>query len=225
MSNLDKDGQPPAWFHWENNELKAINTLFGLCMGVIADGQVNDSEILFLDTWLRDHEQYLESYPLNVVHNRIQRILNDGVISQSEREDLYQTLGQLLGGTPEETGAAGGLSTQLPVDSIDAIDFDGAVFCFTGKFIFGQRSECERAVIEKGAVVVKSITKKLDYLVIGDLASRDWIASSHGRKIEKALQYKEQGSPILILSERDWVGFVQRNPIQSTESRPRGGVE
>lgn len=54
----------------------------------------------------------------------------------------------------------------------------------------------------------KNVTKKVNYLVIGELASRDWVASSHGRKIEKALVFKEKGVPVMMLSEKDWVGFV-----------------
>jgi len=117
-------------------------------------------------------------------------------------------LGDLIGGGFHETGAAGGTSTQFPVDEIAEIDFAGATFCFTGKFIFGQRSACEEVVIALGAVASKNVTKKVNYLVIGELASRDWVASSHGRKIEKALYFKEKGVPVMILSEKDWVGFV-----------------
>ena len=36
---LDADGQPRnTGFNLVNNELKAVNTLYGLCMGVVADG-------------------------------------------------------------------------------------------------------------------------------------------------------------------------------------------
>ena len=44
--------------------------------------------------------------------------------------------------------------------------------------------------------------------MIGELASRDWVASSHERKIEKALLYKQQGVPMFILSEEEWVKYV-----------------
>ena len=208
-ATLDADGQPRnVGFNLVNNELKAVNTLYGLCMGVVADGVVDDDEVLFLDTWLKENERFLSSYPLNVVHDRIARILSDGIITSSEREDLYAMLGDLIGGGFHETGAAGGTSTQFPVDEIAEIDFAGATFCFTGKFIFGQRSACEEVVIALGAVASKNVTKKVNYLVIGELASRDWVASSHGRKIEKALYFKEKGVPVMILSEKDWVGFV-----------------
>lgn len=206
---LNADGQPRnRGFNLQNNEIKAINTLYGLCMGIIADGLVQEREVLFLDIWLKENEDYLSSYPLNVVHDRITRILSDGIITQSECEDLYAMLGDLIGGGFQETGAAGGSSTQFPIDAVEAIDFAAATFCFTGKFIFGQRSACEELVLGLGALTSKNVTKKVNYLVIGDLASRDWIATSHGRKIEKAMLYKDQGVPVLILSEKDWIGLI-----------------
>lgn len=206
--DVDQQGQPPAGFHFSNNQIKAINTLYGLCMGIVADGKINEREVLFLDTWLKDNQAYLNVFPLNVVADRVNGILADGVITQDECEDLYQILGKLLGGTLEETGVAGGLSTALPADPVDNIEFSGRKFCFTGAFVYGSRDKCEAAVKAQGGMPTKNVTKDLGYLVIGALASRDWVASSHGRKIEKALYFKDQGVPMLIITEEDWVRFV-----------------
>lgn len=209
MLRMDKDGQPEnLGINFNKNQLKAINTLYGLCMGVVADGKVDDAEILFLDVWLKGHEEFLGSYPLNVIQGRVERILSDGVITSDERNDLHDMLVKLVGGAMEETGEAGGASTRLPADNVDSLVFSGAVFCFTGKFLYGQRKDCESKVISLGAVTAKSVTKKVTYLVIGELASRDWKASSHGLKIEKALDLKGKGSDIMILLESDWVKYI-----------------
>ncbi|EOK6384613.1 NAD-dependent DNA ligase, partial [Escherichia coli] len=40
------------------------------------------------------------------------------------------------------------------------------------------------------------------FLVIGTLSSRDWKFSSHGRKIEKAISYRDDnGAKLKIISE------------------------
>ena len=49
------------------------------------------------------------------------------------------------------------------------------------------------------------MSRAVNYLVIGTLASRDWRFSSHGRKIEKAVKLRGQGVPIRIISERVWL--------------------
>jgi hypothetical protein len=56
----------------------------------------------------------------------------------------------------------------------------------------------------KGGLPAPSITKKLNYLVIGSVGSRDWAHSTHGRKIEKAVSYRNGGAPLAIIGEEHW---------------------
>ena len=206
--NRDHNNQPPPGFHAANNEIKAINTLYGLIMGIAADQSINDDEVNFLSLWLKDNEAYSQLFPLNVIKRRIDAILTDNIITGEERDDLFQTLTQIIGGTYQQTGASGGLSTVYGAEEPETLMICGATFCLTGAFITGTRDKCEQIITQLGGVSAKSVTKKLDYLIIGALASRDWIATSHGRKIEKALFYQEQGSPVKILSEETWAKLI-----------------
>ena len=52
-----------------------------------------------------------------------------------------------------------------------------------------------------GAETNSSINKSVNYLVRGTLASRDWLYTSHGRKIEKTLLLKRGGSEIRVITE------------------------
>lgn len=206
--HLDKNGQPYPEFNWKNNEIKAVNTLYGLIMGITADGIINDDEISFLNLWLLDNDNYANTFPLNVIKHRINDILADGIITEAERGDLFQTLANILGGTLKETGAAGGLSTGYGAEQPNEIIFQGSTFCLTGAFVTGTRRKCEYIISQLGGIPVSTVNKDLNYLVIGALASRDWAATSHGRKIEKALHYQEKGHPISILYEETWVKFT-----------------
>lgn len=205
---LDKNGQPPLSINLANNEIKAVNTLYGLIMGIMADGKIADEEIHFLNLWLHDNDSFTHAFPLNAVKRRVKDILADGIITQDERDDFQRLLSTIIGGTFQESGSTGGLSTGYKAEEPDQLNFEGSKFCLTGAFATGTRGKCESIIIELGGVPAKSVTKDLDYLVIGALASRDWIASSHGRKIEKALYYQEQGQPVTILSEETWVRFI-----------------
>jgi NAD-dependent DNA ligase len=108
----------------------------------------------------------------------------------------------------QEAGATSGAATRLPVDQLEQILVPGKSFCLTGSFLFGTRSACERAVEALGGVAAPRITLELDYLVIGTLASRDWVNTSHGPKIEKAVSYRQRRSPITIANLEQWVQFV-----------------
>jgi len=46
-----------------------------------------------------------------------------------------------------------------------------------------------------------------DYLVIGEIGSSNWVHSSFGRKIEKAMELKEKGR-ISIVSEKHMQEFL-----------------
>jgi NAD-dependent DNA ligase len=67
--------------------------------------------------------------------------------------------------------------------------------------------DCKRAVENAGGFEV-SLKKATDYLVIGNYATDSWIHSSYGRKIEKAMEMKQKGHHIKIISESHWVDFL-----------------
>lgn len=202
---LDEHGQPVIKaFNRHRNFLKSVESLIGICRGLLADGQLVEQEIIFLDTWLKDNEQIINDWPADVIARRLRAILADGVITHDEAEDLRKTLEGIVGGGLEH-GAVDGMATRLPVEEVETIEFDGKLFCFTGKFVYGSRKKCEQAIIDRGALAHPSVINGLDYLVIGTLASRDWINTSHGRKIESAVANKGKGKPVVILAEEVWV--------------------
>lgn len=207
-SFLDENRHIPIGFNLASNEIKAVNTLYGIIMGMTADGKIIDEEIHFLNLWLMDNDPYTKSFPLNIVKARINEILTDNTITNEEREHFYQTLGKIIGGTFHETGASGGISTGYGNEEPTLLTFDGAKFCLTGEFVTGTRGKCEDIISQRGGIPTKSVTKDLDYLVIGASSSRDWVATNHGRKIEKAMHYKEKGCPLKILSEETWIKFI-----------------
>jgi NAD-dependent DNA ligase len=205
----NKDGQAPSpAINWHRNFEKSSESLLGICQGLVADNVLNTAEILFLEAWLKDNEEITECWPGDVIASRVASILADGTITAEELEDLKNTLIALLGGSFQDTGAAGGFATRLPVDTVETIHFQDAVFCLTGKFLYGPRRRCEDAITSRGGRIIDNITRDLDYLVIGTLSSRDWAQSSHGRKIEKAVEQKRQGQTLLILAEERWSQFL-----------------
>lgn len=188
--------------------VRSCESLLGMCAGFLADGHLSDEEILFLDTWLRDHQELTTTWPGEAVHQRVKAVLADGVISEDERQHLTETLAGLIGGTLQDSGATTGLSTRLPLDAVQQIEITERTFCFTGAFVFGTRAKCQLSVIERGGIVFPNVRKNLNYLVIGSLASRDWAHTSHGIKIEKAQKYKSDGCEIFVISEETWVAAL-----------------
>ena len=176
---------------------------------MLADGDLNDKEILFLQTWLSEHDEIAHTWPGEVLVMQVQDILSDGLITDEKRQHLTKSLSDLIGGTLEESGATSGLSSKLPIDDVGQITIIGSRFCFTGSFLYGTRAACEKAVAARGGLVSQSVNRDVNYLVIGTLVSREWAHTSYGRKIEKAIEYKRNGYPIYIIAEDQWTHFLR----------------
>lgn len=208
-NGLDDDAQPIAYFNASANADKSIEHLLGLCNGISSDQHLNDDEIHFLRNWISDNKTIIDKWPCNIIHDRITSILADGIITDEERLDLLDTLNGLLG-SPVLNGVTSGMSTDLPITPDAEIIIPGSVFCLTGKFITGTRKKCEDMVLSGGGQTGSGVTLKTDYLVIGDLSSRDWKFSSFGRKIEKAIEYRDSGkSDVSIISEKMWLDALK----------------
>ena len=184
---------------------RSCESLLGIVTGMLSDDHLSDDEIRFLDVWLADHSELAGTWPGEVIVATVREVLADGAIEETEREHLKQTLSALIGGTLQTTGATSGGATTLPLDEVGQIEIEGHLFCFTGAFHFGTRAACMRAIEKRNGMAVPRVRKDLNYLVIGELASRDWAHTSHGRKIEKAMHFKSKGRPILIIGEDVWV--------------------
>jgi len=182
---------------------RGCESLIGIASGLIADGELNDREIQFLATWLAENRDLASVWPGEVIYKRVAEVLSDGVIASEERDYLQQCLTDLVGGAFAEDGAVPAEPTSLPLDSNTAVEISSASFCFTGQFLFGTRSACEKAVEHRGGRIA-SVGRKLDYLVIGELSSRDWKYSSFGTKIETAMKLKQEGVPLAIVGEAQW---------------------
>jgi NAD-dependent DNA ligase len=190
-----------AAFHNDLN--RSLGALIGIAQGLICDRHLNDDEVAFLDQWLTANESIALCWPGDVIHSRVKSVLEDGVITDTERAYLIETLRQLIGGTLEELGAERHV-TELIFDDIPRVAFQGQRFCLTGEFVFAPRTVCAQAIETRGGTVAPSVNKKLNYLVVGGLGSPEWKHGSFGGKIERAMELKRDGMPIFIVHEDRW---------------------
>ena len=89
-------------------------------------------------------------------------------------------------------------------DPLPEIIIAGTTFCFTAKFLFGTRKECEAAIVSRGGSTTDGITSKTDVLVIGDTPNPNWSHGSYGNKIVNAMILKLHHQKPLIIPERYW---------------------
>ena len=211
---FDPDGQPlsRAW-NFQRRLDAGIDELIGLIRGIVADALVTESEAAVLAAWVLKHSEIACDWPVNVLVRRLNRIYADGQADEEEREDLKALLLEIVGENDDMLVTP---SATLPLSKpAPDVIFDQNVFVFTGKFAYGPRRVCEAEVLARGGQIGSYVTLQTSYLVIGSVGSRDWIHSSWGRKVEKAMEYAEL-CPIAIVSEQHWASFLRPLAEQAT---------
>lgn len=74
-------------------------------------------------------------------------------------------------------------------------------FLFTGTCAFGNRKQCQEATDSLGGINAKGVNKSLNYLVLGTYVTDSWAHENYGRKIEKAMVYRDKGVDLVIITE------------------------
>jgi NAD-dependent DNA ligase len=186
---------------------RLVNELIGLAHGIIADGAVNQAEAEYLLKWIVANAEQTSNPVLGLLYGRVKKVLADGTLDPEEATDLLETLTRFSAGDFEIGEVQ--KSTSLPLrDPAPSVCFKGSTFCFTGTFGFGSRTDCEKAVKDRGGIP-GPLTQKTKYLVIGAYATESWAHSSFGRKIEKAVDMRASGIPIFIIGESHWVDHLR----------------
>ncbi len=187
---------------------KAIEHLLGMVDGITADGSLHDKEVHLLSAWLSANPEATNAWPGSVIALKVREVLADGVITEPERAHLLATLTEIIGSNFTETGSASAEVVSLPIDDAVTVDLRNAGVCMTGEFMYGTRSACERLTLRAGGMPLDSVTKRVDILVIGTRVSPDWVHTSFGRKIQRAIELQDKGHTIEIISERRWLEVV-----------------
>jgi NAD-dependent DNA ligase len=205
MVEFDSHGQPlNIRFNRARRAERDICELLGLARGLLADGVVTADEAILLHDWVTRHKDALDHWAVRTVHDRLVAHFEDGLIDEEERADLKVLLDSLVGGELSAVCDADAATT-LPLDQpLPTIEWTGKVYVFTGKFAWGTRQDCEREVVTRGGACDANVTKRTDYLVIGTFGSRDWVHTAFGRKIDKAVSYRQAGASVHIVAEDHW---------------------
>ncbi len=188
--------------------------LHGLVAGIAADSEITVEELSALRRWLDEHEQLRGSYPYDEIDALVAKVLADGVVDPAEQEILL--------GLFTMYGALGAVGSELGVDTLGAagncaarpaIAIAGRTFCVTGESRHGlSRRAFEEKIRDLGGVVLKGVREDLDYLVVGGKGSDRWGLTLYGAKIERAMRYRREGQPILIVRESDFWDAVGGAP-------------
>lgn len=194
---------------------REIGELHGLGKGIVADGVVNQAEAEELLEWLQLHLASESDDPLvKGLMSKVAVALEDGVLDEDEAEDLLDAVVAFTGGIQE--GGELPKSTTLPLDEPPPqVVFEGKHFLLTGTFscCISNRNECEKEIEARKGKVLKGIRHDVDYVVVGTYATDAWKHGSYGKKIEKAIKYREKYCRLAIISEKYFLKALEESTI------------
>ena len=200
-----------TWWRTGNTKPMAdrqIDQLIGLAQGILADGIVSQAEAEMLQSWLRVNHRTDNPYVSRLL-DQVERVLADGVLDEDEGRELHDALMSWTGGG----GADGEESTtaSLPLDPDPrTVQIARNIFVFTGTGVSGTRKMMQDATIRAGGAVERNITVRTNFVVLGTYVTPAWVHQSFGRKIEKAMDYRDRkGTGVQIVHEEDWAQALE----------------
>lgn len=194
----------------------AIQFLSGMIHGIMADGELSDKEIQAIKTWIDDNDFLAGTYPFDEINSLLTSVLADKKISEDERNTLLAFFSNII-----EFRNSLNLTEQDFVDlrkeySVDGIcslcpeiKIEGRTFCFTGESVHGTRKEIYETITRLGGVCRNSVSKKTDYLIVGNCGNPCWAYACYGRKIEEAMTLRKEGGHVVIVNETDFWDTVE----------------
>lgn len=190
-------------FNRKSIDDRQIDTLIGISKGIIADGKVDQSKAEFLMSWLVQSRQASDNPVVANLLAKVGAMLQDQVLDSEESSELLGIL-RGIAGDPSEIGELA-KSASLPINNpAPNVIFPSRCFVFTGTCAYGTRAQCHQATEALGGVIATGINKSVTYVVLGTYVTDSWAHETYGRKIEKAVQYREQGVPLAIITEEHW---------------------
>lgn len=190
-----------------------LQILQGLCHGILADGDIEDKEIFDLHNWLQENEHLSTYYPYDEIRSLVLSIVSDRKVDEEEKLVLKAYFSQFVNLKDESTNEQiiketadvniSGLCTSDP-----NVTFEGKTFCITGVLKRGNREDLQKEIIKLGGIPTETVTRKTDYLIVGDNGNPAWAFSCYGRKVEKAIGMRKEGHSIMLIHEFDFADIV-----------------
>ena len=181
----------------------AKNYFHGFLKGIACDNRISYNELSFANTFLNENSKLLKDPRVADINNQIDLILDDGEVDAEESDEICSWISRLVGDSFADTGLTamtdqGGSEDYLKTLDINSIVNADAVV--TG--VFNQKRSRRQIVAELeilGTEIKQGVSKKTDFLIVADEASKYWATPNAGTKLLKAHNLKQEtGKPELV---------------------------
>lgn len=169
-------------------ETVCFQQLLGIVKGISADRQISESEARRLKDWISKCNANFSDGEFSAIEKELDDVLADGVVDSEEESRLLALFDKIVN----------------PMNSsCKAISYEGKKFVLSGNFTFGEKSDVEAVIKERGGEVVKGVSGKVSYVVVGNEGSDKYANGEYGSKVKKAMELQSKGKPVQIIMESD----------------------
>lgn len=190
----------------------SMQRLHGIMAGIGSDNKITEHELRGLRTWLNEHSHLKTIWPYDEVDALVTSVMADGVIDDAEHKVLLQFFMEFTLLADDVTLTSPTLNGENIFGicaSCPDIEFAENTFCFTGESPLFKRKLLAQQVADRGGIFVDTVSKKVNYLVVGANGNPNWAYACYGRKIEQAVDLRRKGHTLVIVHENDYHDAIQ----------------
>ena len=166
-----------SYLHYNSNPnydviTSATKQLGGFLAGISAAHTINVEKLTALSKWSSENASLFTTWPFDSLFPAIKRIDTDKQLCTDEHSELLSFCRSVSMIKPVEE-VKPEIVTTLATQAVSIVIQD-SIFCFTGESPNCTREELARIMEMYGGVAAASVTAKLHYLVICDVANPAW---------------------------------------------------
>ena len=180
---------------------------------ILVDGSVSLDEVDVLRFWLEEHRDLSGVFPFDKAFNAINDVLEDGIITPEELEDLKRIFTEILDPVKAQ-------SCRKTITSLQNIHI-----CLSGEFNYGSKNDVKQLIIEAGGLIDNNVKKATNYLVVGAKGSDAWKTGKYGGKVQKAMEYNSKGLSKEEIVQKAQEVFIERLSTKSKDEGERFSYE
>ncbi len=188
-----------------------IQRLHGILDGISLDLKINEEEVIYLSDWLTENSFLISHYPYDEVSFLLNRIVEDGEITDAELTELLDFCMLFKQNRLAEDTSTKSIVEHLSVNIFEPVsNFEvyGKKLCITGASKVYKREQIKSILTTKGGRVVGAMSSSVDYLIVCEERNSCWAYSMYGRKVEEAIKLKQTGAKVNILHIDDIYDYI-----------------
>ncbi|GEM_PF-217128 len=195
-------------------ELQALHAMLA---AIASDDVISEPELQGLSVWLQAHRELRTFWPYDEVEALCFALLQTRPFNQADHDialAFFRSFGK----------AEGHLALDIPLNEVATpvlglcavcpeVIVAEQLFCFTGESAVCTRKSLADLVQRLGGHFTDNMSLDVDYLVIGAEGNPAWAYACYGRKVEKAVQLRKSGHPVVLVHETDFWASVPKDGI------------